>query len=95
MTSWSVNDVKDFSCSFSTILMDKQSKLAGNKEKRRISKRLFQENKARQIFRKTNSPYSLMRAGTCVYQGIRNVRFSTSNIFSQRICLLFSRSILL
>ena len=38
-------------------------KFFGNKTKGRISKRVFQENKARQIFRKT-------------YQGVRNVRFS-------------------
>ena len=33
----------------------------GNKAKVRISKRVFQENKGRQIFRKTNISYSLMR----------------------------------
>ena len=32
-------------------------RLVGNKAKRRISKRAFQENKAHQIFRKTNSYY--------------------------------------
>ena len=48
----------------------------GNKVKGRISKRLFQGNKARQIFRKTNSSYPLIRTRTCAYQGIRNVRFS-------------------
>ena len=31
----------------------------GNRAKRRISKRVFQENKARQIFRKTNISYPL------------------------------------
>ena len=46
----------------------------GNKAKGRISKRVFQENKARQIFRKTNISYPLIR--TCAYQGVRNVRFS-------------------
>ena len=35
--------------------------LFGNKAKGRISKRVFQENKARQIFRKTNISYSLIR----------------------------------
>ena len=39
-----------------------------NKAKGRISKRMFQENKARQIFRKTNISYPLIRT--------RNVRFS-------------------
>ena len=32
-----------------------------NKAKGLISKRVFQENKARQIFRKTNISYSLIR----------------------------------
>ena len=38
----------------------------GNKAKGRISKRVFQENKARQIFRKTNISYPLIRTRTCV-----------------------------
>ena len=45
-------------------------------EKRQISKRVFQENKARQIFRKTIISYPLMRTRTCTYQGVRNVHFS-------------------
>ena len=48
----------------------------GNKVKGRISKRVFQENKARQIFQKTNISYPLIRTRTCAYQGVRNVRFS-------------------
>ena len=36
----------------------------GNKVKRRISKRVFQENKARQIFQKTNISYTLIRKRT-------------------------------
>ena len=47
----------------------------GNKPKGRISKRVFQENKAAQIFRKTNISYPLIRTSTCAYQGVRNVRF--------------------
>ena len=39
--------------------------LVGNKAKGRISKQVFQENKARQIFRKTNISYPLIR--TCTY----------------------------
>ena len=35
-----------------------------------------QENKARQIFRKTNIFYSLIGTRTCAYQAVRNVRFS-------------------
>ena len=50
--------------------------LVGNKAKERISKRVFQENKARQIFRKTNISYPLISARTCAYQGLRKVRFS-------------------
>ena len=48
----------------------------GNKAKGRMSKRVFQENKARQIFRKTNISYLLIRTRTCAYQEVRNVRFS-------------------
>ena len=47
-----------------------------NKAKVQISRWRQQENKARQIFRKTNISYPLMRTRTCVYQGIRNLRFS-------------------
>ena len=46
--------------------------LIGNKAKLRISKRVFQENKARQIFRKTNTSYCLI----LTYQRVRNVHFS-------------------
>ena len=35
------------------------AEFVGNKVKGRISKRVFQENKARQIFRKTNISYPL------------------------------------
>ena len=35
--------------------------IVGNKAKGWISKRVFQENKARQIFRKTNISYPLIR----------------------------------
>ena len=48
----------------------------GNKVKGQISKWVFQENKACQIFRKTNISYPLIRTRTCAYQGVRNVRFS-------------------
>ena len=51
--------------------------LVGIKAKRkRISKRVFQENQARQIFRKTDISYPLIRARTCAYQEVRNVCFS-------------------
>ena len=42
----------------------------------RISKRVFQENKARQIFRKMNISYPLIRTRTRAYQGVRNICFS-------------------
>ena len=48
----------------------------GNKAKGQISKRVFQENKACQIFRKMNISYPLIRTRMCAYQGVRNVRFS-------------------
>ena len=47
-----------------------------NMAKGRISKRVLQGNKARQIFRKTNISYPLIRTRTCAYQGVRNVHFS-------------------
>ena len=50
--------------------------ISGNKAKGRISKRVFQENKARQVFRKTNIFYPpLVRIRTCTYQGVKNVCF--------------------
>ena len=49
--------------------------LVVNKAEGRISKWVFQENKARRIFRKTNISYPLIRTRTCAYQGVRNVRF--------------------
>ena len=58
--------------------------LVGNKAKGRISKQVFQENKARQIFRKTNISYLLIRTRTCAYQGVRNVRFSEN-----LVCFVF------
>ena len=51
-------------------------RFVGNKAKGRISKRAFEENKVRQIFRKTDISYPLIRTRTCGYQGVRNVRFS-------------------
>ena len=48
-----------------------------DKAKGRISKRVLQENESRQIFRKTNISYPLIRTRTRIwaYQGVRNVRF--------------------
>ena len=42
--------------------------IVSNKVEGRISKRVLQENKARQIFRKTDTSYPLIRTGA------RNVR---------------------
>ena len=47
------------------------SHFVGNKTKGRISKRVFQESKARQIFRKTNISYSLIRTRSHVRVQIR------------------------
>ena len=44
-------------------------KIVGNIAKRRISKRVFQETKAHQIFRKMNISYSLIRTYVCVSGG--------------------------
>ena len=46
-----------------------------NKVKGRISKRVFQENKASQIFRKMNISYPLICTRSCAYQGVRNMHF--------------------
>ena len=52
------------------------AEFVGNNAKGRISKRVLQENNARQIFRKTNILHPLICTHTCVYQEVRNVRFS-------------------
>ena len=48
----------------------------GDKANGWFSKRVFQENKARQIFQKMNISYPLIRTRTCAYQGVRTVCFS-------------------
>ena len=48
------------------------SKFIGNNAKGRISKRVFQENRARQIFRKINISYPLIRRRTHTYFLISN-----------------------
>ena len=59
----------------------------GNKAKGRISKRVFQENKARQISRKTNISYPLIRARKkCLFSGKFSVFFSWNTRF--KIALL-------
>ena len=56
----------------------------GIKAERWILKRVFQENKARQIFRKMNISYTLIRSRTCAYHGVRNFWFSEN-----LVCLVF------
>ena len=46
------------------------------RQEKRISKRAFQENLARQIFWKTNIWAKKRTKRTCAYLGVRNVRFS-------------------
>ena len=46
-----------------------------SKARGRIAKRVLQENKARQIFRKANIYNPLIRTGMCAYQGVKNVCF--------------------
>ena len=60
-------------CTRLQLTLRENSKIVCNKTKERNSKRVFQENKACQIFRKANLSYPLIR--TCAYQGVRNVRF--------------------
>ena len=47
----------------------------GNKAKGQVSKRVFQENKARQIFWKTNISYPLIRTCRWAYQGGKKCSF--------------------
>ena len=47
-----------------TLIMTITAKVVGNKAKGRLLRRVFQENKARQIFRKTNISYPMIRTGT-------------------------------
>ena len=52
-------------------LQRKYPELVGNKAKGRMSKRVFQENKEHQIFRKAGISYPVIHI-----RGLRNVRFS-------------------
>ena len=64
-------------------MLPKNSHIVGNKAKVQISKRLFQENKACQIFQ-TNISYPLIRTRACVYQGVQNICF-----FGKLLCVVF------
>ena len=50
----------------------------------RISKRVFQENKAGQIFRKTNISYPLICTRRCACQGVKKCSF-----FAKLTCFVF------
>ena len=56
------------------------SQFVANKAKGRISKRVFQESKARQNFRKTNISYPLIRTRTCAYQEVRSFLFGNFGV---------------
>ena len=65
-----ISGLKDFKDNYeSYVKVSHESKLelncASNNAKGRISKRVFQEDKTRQIFRKTNISYPLIRTPTC------------------------------
>ena len=65
-------------------LVQFRSHIVDNKAERRISKRAIKENKARQIFRKTNISYPLIRIRTCTDQGVRNVFWKIWRALSSR-----------
>ena len=69
-------DVLKKEVTYHEIMVLSGSLIVGNKPKVRISKRVFQEKKARQIFRKTKISYPLIRTRTCAYQRLRNCGFS-------------------
>ena len=58
------------------VALKSSSEFVGIKAKGWISERVFQKNKANQIFRKTSISHPLIRTCTCAYQGVRNVPFS-------------------
>ena len=55
-------------------IWDGKAYFDGNKAKEWISKRMFQDNKARQIFWKTNLSYPMTRT-PCAYQGVKKYSF--------------------
>ena len=57
------------------IFLQTDIEFVGNKAKGRISKRVFQENKERQIFRKTNISYPLIRTRHWRHSGVFIVNF--------------------
>ena len=63
--------LRRLSCFSNTLV---KLKLVGNKAKGRISKRVFQENKARQIFRKTNIFYPLIHKTKTMYKKVHKMK---------------------
>ena len=53
-----------------------KSLIVGNKAKGKFQSRCHKENKAGQIFPKTNISYPLIRTRTCTYQEVRKFRFT-------------------
>ena len=62
--------------------------IVGNKAKGRISKRVFQEHKACQIFRKTNISNPLIRTRTCEFPKEAITRWHKDSTLIFRIFLL-------
>ena len=69
------------------------AQLLGNKVKEQFPKRVFRESKARQIFRKTNISYPLIRTRTCVsgmrewgYKPVKK-SWKIKDILHERFCL--------
>ena len=58
-----------FSDALLSVKVYKEKNIAGNNAKGRISKSMFQQNKARQIFRKTSTSYPLIRTRKCSFFG--------------------------
>ena len=63
----------------------------GKKSKGWISKLVFQGNKARQFFRKTNISYPLISTRACAYQGVRNGNKAKRRISKRAFQGLFTR----
>ena len=59
----------------------------GNKAKRLISKRVFQENKARQIFRKANISSFFEKIGVLCFLETSVLRFALLPYYRQKLIL--------
>ena len=63
------------SCQFYSFRINRSINSSGIRQKGESQKRVFQESKTRQNFRKTNISYPLIRTRTCAYQEVRNACF--------------------